>query len=144
MSEAVEKVLFERGAVRISTTRAVMGSSTYAIATLNRVSFHQVSKWTVLPVLALLLGVPALGIAALSALMSFSANDHGASLGCVVFFGAVGALGIAVALAKLLAAPRYAVALTTSSGDISALETPDIELARSVVVALNEALVSRG
>lgn len=144
MSEAVEKILFERGVVRISTTRAVMGSSTYAIATLNRVSFHQLSKWTVLPVVALFLGVPALGLAGISALMALSSNDRGASLGCVVFFGAVGAAAIGLALVKLLAAPRYAVALTTSSGDISAMETPDIELARSVVAALNEALVSRG
>jgi len=117
-----EKTFFEYDDVKVTNTRFITGSQTFAMSNVTSVK-TQVDKpsklWPLLGIvigLAIASGAPPIGI--------------GVVLVCVAIL--------------FLRKPLYHVMVTTSGTETSALKTKQREYLERVVGALNEAIVHRG
>lgn len=117
-----ERVFFERGAVKVTSARVVLGSQTYAVAQLSSVgaAYEAATRWP----------------AYLLALM-------GAFVMAAQLF--VGLAVIAAAISYLVTRKdRHHVLLMTSGGEYKSLASFDKSEVDEVVGAISEAIVHRG
>ncbi|MEO8278007.1 MAG: DUF6232 family protein [Thermoanaerobaculia bacterium] len=137
MADAVEKVFFERGAVRVTNSRFQVESQTYAMSAVNSVNFLKEPASMAGAGCLLAFGAFVL----LGGLVSFSTGAKGAGAFALLFGGAAVALGIMIARSLK---HTYIVLLRTSNGEVKALRSKDSEYINAVVQALNDAIVARG
>ena len=119
----------ERG-VRITPTRAIFGSTTYAMANITSVARDEEPPRRKPGIIIAILGLIIL-------------------VACVSFESAVGAIvGVVVlGLGTLIAAKAkatYYVKITSASGETKPTSSKDKQHIDSIVTALNEALIKRG
>ena len=134
----VEQVFYERDGVRVTSARFQVGAQTYAMSSVNSVAFQMRPPNSGWPMFVLITGL-------LSLLIGIAMISMGGWHPIALVFLAPGSLMAGWAFtASAKAKPTYVVALTTSSGQVQALENTDRASIESVVRALNEALVSRG
>ena len=123
-----EKVFFSNGSVRVTSTRFIVGSQTYAMSGITSVKASEIPPPRGLPI--------ALGILGLLLLVLAD--------GLVKVLG-LGLIGLAVWIFTKQR-PVCAVVLSSSSGEVQALDdsmNPHADI-RGVVSALNEAIIYRG
>lgn len=120
-----EKTFFNKGSVMVTNARFVVGDQTYAMSNVTSVKSGEIPGSQTIPMLI-----------ALSAVLFFG-------LGTVGIIFAIVILGIAL-YAGSKVKPTYTVILNTSAGENKALSSPDEGYVRSIIRALNDAIVSRG
>lgn len=139
MSEAVaEKVFYDRDGVRVTSARFQVGAQTYAMNAVSSVAYQRRPASYGFAVFLGIAGGAFLLLGLVSGLLIESAVIAAAFALAGLFFVA---LTIYLAVS---AKPTFVVALTTASGQSTALSNWDSATIESVVRALNEALVSRG
>jgi hypothetical protein len=131
--EAGERVLFEDGTVKITSARAIVsGKTTYAMSNITSVKQFVEPRPGVFLLAAVIIGGPGL--------LCVKSNDSGTSGigGFLLFVGAACVVGF------FLNKPKYWVRIGTSGAETNAVYSHDPEWTRSVVHAMNEAIVARG
>lgn len=128
MQRAPEHTFYSDKDVTITSARAILYGTTYALSNVASVRAFTVKK----SLLPLVLGIPA---------MLFGLPMMGASVELGL---AVVAAGIISILAYALRSHRHFVRLGSASGETSAMESTDPAYVQTIVAALNEAIVSRG
>lgn len=123
-----EDVLYEEAEVKITGALVRFKNQTYPVAAINSVTFGKKPKYFFPAWICLALGAFAFGI------------SMGDSPGAAIFFLSLGA---AWAMMMFLLPSRYLVVLSTSSGEVRAMETKHEHIARGVINAIESALVSR-
>jgi len=119
----------ERG-VRITPTRAIFGSTIYAMANITSI------KRDVRPAnrkLGIIIAV--LGLIILLASASFDSST-GVIAGAIV-------LGLGILVAAIVK-PTYFLKITSDSGEAEPISSKDKQYIDSIVTAMNEALIRRG
>lgn len=121
---ANEKVYFDEGGVKVTNSRFIVPSQTYAMSGITSVKsvYTQPIKGPVI-----------LGI--LGLIMLFVGNT-----GALIF----GALLIAGAILWFIKGKKHFVLLSSSSGEAEALSSSNAAYIGKIVSALNEAIVERG
>ena len=119
----------ERG-VRITPTRAIFGSTTYAMANITSVARSEDPPKRKPGII-----VAILGFIILLACISFKSTE-GIIVGVVV-------LGLGILIATKAKA-TYHVKITSASGEAKPISSKDKQHIDSIVMALNEALIRRG
>ncbi len=116
--------------VRITNTRAIFGSTTYAMNNIASVSMGFKPANRKHGFVTLLLGL-------LILLIGISANiTVGLIFGAVVIILGIIILGSAK--------PSYSVRIGSASGEVAAFESKDEKYVQSIVQAMNEAIIKRG
>jgi uncharacterized protein DUF6232 len=110
-----EKTFFEQGGIRVTSTRAIFGGSTYVLNAITSVRNEELKPERSWPVMLMIAG-----------LFCFFTTT---------FIGAVW---------WLLQKSEFVVLISSASGDACALVTRDKSLADQVAKAINEAIVYRG
>lgn len=119
-----EKVFYDQGDVKVTDSRFIVPAQTYAMAAVAAVKFSVDRPKRLLPVLLIIAGA--------AAALEASTNIYG-------FIAAMLPGFIWLACQKTL----YAVRLDLSSGGTRALVSKDGAFIKSVVDALNQAIVAR-
>lgn len=132
MSE--ELVYYNKGSVKVTKARAIIGSKTYAMSNVTSVSVTKESPKTTVPILLIIIG-------ALGVLFGVMTGFKGEGLGCLGA-GVVLAL-VGFALARNANA-KYVIKLGSASGESDALSSYDETMVREIAAALNKAIVDRG
>jgi hypothetical protein len=134
MSNMTEQSFFKDANVQVTTTRVIIGSRTYTLANISSVSMWQQTPSRLPGVLFAAVGTLAL-IYAVSLDVPLTQNGWLALGVLLVVVGVV-----LVALPK----PKYIVRISSSSGEVNALISPDQNYIVRVVDAINKAIVARG
>ena len=129
MSEE-EEILLDDGNAFVSTTRIVLGETTYSTANIT-----SVQKTTVPEQRGCAISVAVFGVMVL--LIAFEQSAYLWLLFGVVLAG----LGLLVAIG---AKKQYVIKFTLSSGEIEALCSEDESMIDGVVTAVNNAIIARG
>ena len=132
MDVSKEKEYYSDGNTRITNSRAIFGSTTYAMSNITSVSKKQIPPSSGAGIFFMAIGM-LLGIIGLSSLPKIS--------GLLVTGGALLVLG---AILVQSAKSTYIVMIASSSGESKALESKNKVLVEKIVEALNEAIVDRG
>ncbi len=119
----------EKG-VRITPTRAIFGSTTYAMANITSIAGSKDPPRRTPGIIVAILGLVIL------LACSFLESAEGVIAGVVV-------LGLGTLIAAI-AKPTYYVKITSASGEAKATPSKDKQYIDSIVMALNEALIRRG
>ena len=116
--------------VRITPTRAIFGSTTYAMANITSIKrdVHPADRKP-----GVIIAV--LGLIILLACVSFDSST-GVIAGVVV-------LGLGILIAAM-AKPTYFLKITSASGEAEPISSRDKQYVDSIVTAMNEALIRRG
>lgn len=118
-----EMTFLQKDGVRVTSTRFIVPGQTYAMAGVTSVRFETVEPNQFAPIVLLLIGL----------LLAFIQAIR--PLGVLMVVGGIVWL---VCLKK-----RYAVRLSSASGEVRAIEHTDSNYINSIVSALNEAIVYR-
>lgn len=125
-----EETLYEDASCKVTTTRAIIGGTTYALANITSV------KAEVDPAKRGL-GIALAVIGGLAVAFGFGPmGNEGIAVGVVLLVAGI----TAVALAKA----SYHVTIGTAGGEVHALTSRDKLVVQRVTAALNEAIVKRG
>ncbi len=129
MMENSEKVFFEYDDVKVTNTRFIYGSNTFAMAGITSLKIRkQPPDYWGLVILAILIFV--------CIVVMFSGQLIGGFLGAailsLIFWGALKTMKT-----------KYFIVLSTSGGEVEALTTQQLEYATRVTAALNEAIIYR-
>jgi len=116
--------------VRITPTRAIFGSTTYAMANITSVARGEAPARRKPGII-----IAILGLIIFVACISFESVE-GVVVGVVV-------LGLGILIAAI-AKSTYHVKITSASGEAEATSSKDKQYIDSIVMALNEALIRRG
>lgn len=132
-----ETVFLERPGVRVTNARFIVGAQTYAMSAVGSVTFVEGKREVGFP----------LGVLIVGALITFvglvTAGADGLGEGVPAIFVGLVVLGFGVPLYRRAKA-THSVVLRTTAGEVRALESSDEDEIRTVVRALNDALVARG
>ncbi len=123
---AVETTILQEAGVTISNARAVFPTKTYAMAQISSVSMAKTKTNGGLVVLGVLFALGGL-----------------AFIGNQIVVALIGIL-IGAGLLYLALRPKYAVLISSSSGEGHALVSGDRALIERVVTAINDAMIHRG
>lgn len=138
MSEAPqERVFLDREGVRVTSARFQVPGQTFAMASVSSVSFVEqpASRG----------GAMALVICgALIALMGFAVRSEDVGSSGATWLAVGAALIVAGFLSSKRGKPTFVVSLSTAGGQVKALSSQNRAQIERVVLALNDALVSRG
>jgi uncharacterized protein DUF6232 len=110
-----EQIFFEQDKIKITSSRAIFGGSTYVINATASVRNYELKPERTWPIVLMIAG-----------LFCFLTTTL---IGIVWWF---------------LQKTKYAVLISSASGEICAFVTKDKSLADRVVIAINEAIVHRG
>jgi len=116
--------------VRITNTRVIVSSTTYAMANISSVSTVKKPARRVLGILIAILGLIVLVVTAVT----------GSTVG--IAFGAV-FLCFGVLVAVLLK-PIYIARIASASGEVDAISAKEEKYIQTIVMAMNEAIIKRG
>jgi len=139
MSEATaEKVFYDHEGVRVTNARFQVNAQTYAMAAVNSVGYHKTAPSLGLSTALITTGALFAALSGLGVALSPTITGPWVFLffGLLLLF-----MGISMRRGHK---PDFIVSLTTGSGQVQALRSKDQKYIESVVMALNEALVSRG
>lgn len=119
----------ERG-VRITPTRAIFGSTTYAMANITSIKrdMHPANR------------KPGIIIAVLGLIILVASASFDSSTGVII--GAI-VLGLGILVAAIVK-PTYFLKITSASGEAEPISSKDKQYIDSIVIAMNEALIRRG
>jgi hypothetical protein len=122
-----EKVYYSDGAITVTSTRAVLGTKTYAMANVTSVALAENQELPgcgcMLVVVGLLLGF-----------MLFNRDSVG--------IGVIGLVVVALGVV-LIQQKKYVVRVGSASGEADALESKNREYVQKIVHAVNQAIVDR-
>lgn len=122
-----EKVYYSDGAITVTSTRAVLGTKTYAMANITSVSLGENQQ-------AVGCGCALVLVGLLFALALFSADT--------IIVGLIG-LAILALGALLMKQKSYVVRIGSASGEANALENKKREYIQQIVDAVNQAIIER-
>ena len=132
-----EKFFWNSENIKITNARAIFRDTTYALANITSVKlFKQPPSKTptiILVIVGLILG--GAGLCVFS-----SGNDPG---GIVILVLGVAAIGFGIYISTK-AKPNYFVRISSSSGEVDALQSKDRAFIQSIVDAVNQAIIERG
>lgn len=133
-----ETVLYEDPRVKITSARAVIEGKTYPIANLASVGMTTQNPSGCLPGGLILVGIASLliGLSTLFDSRAWDNNYNALVFGILMLVG-----GIA---AQRASKPTYILSLSTSAGEIKALQSADQPYIQKLTDALNQAIVQRG
>lgn len=134
---AEETVIHSEGNILVSTTRVVIGSTTYALANLTSVSKSKTVPDTSGNSAMIAIGAIVAFCALVAAIFQRSATAFG-----VAIAAAIGAWLAAASLKKHK--PTYTFVIQTSSGQVQALTSPDERTIDRIVQAVSKAITTRG
>lgn len=122
-----EKVYYSDGAITVTSTRAVLGAKTYAMANITSVTLAEEQKGAGC-------GCVLLGVGILLAIGLFSAEGF-----------VVGVIGVVMGIIglMLMSQKSYIVRIGSASGEANALENSSQEYIRTIVDAVNQAIIDR-
>jgi membrane-bound ClpP family serine protease len=130
MSE--EKVIYEKGNIKITNMRAIFGDKTYAVSNITSVTKKEkTTPFSFLPV-----GIIVFGIAFIT--ISFFNNLNGALMILGVFM-VIGGYFVAMLLRT-----EYFIQLGSAAGDTEAYTSKDIAEIEKIVQAINQAMIQQG
>jgi hypothetical protein len=141
-----ERVYYNQGGIRITTTRAVFGGQIYAINGMTSIRMARINPERFCPLLLLLLGLALFGgcgLVPLTLAMTVEEKGAPALFGVVMMLAGVGLAGMGIWLLRTQK-PRYAVVIRTSSGEVKALVTRKAQAVEQIVEALSQAFADRG
>jgi hypothetical protein len=123
-----EKVYYSDGAITITSTRAVLGGKTYAMANVTSVSIGENQEGAGC-------GCALLGVGALLAIGGLSSADT----------AELGVFGIVIVIAGFLwmNSRTYVVRIGSASGEANALQDRSREYIQTIVDAVNQAIIDR-
>ncbi len=127
-----EKVFLDQESVKVTTSRAVIGSRTYAMSNITSVSVRRKKSRNCLASSLLFIGLLSL----LGSLVSIADGTYPWS------WFIVSALLIGAAI--FLFRPIYELRLASASGEISALQSTKRESVQAVALAVESAIIRRG
>jgi len=138
IGQVTERSFLRSGQVEVTSTRFVVGSTTYPINQISSVSFTEIPPNLIGAYLAIAIGVVfcviggmAIGEKQLSAIGWFSL-----SAGLISFVTAI--------VVMVIARRSYCVVITTSAGRDDVLYSDDRDHIGSIVGAINQAIIERG
>lgn len=123
MGEIQEKTFYEHGEVKVTNTRFIVPSQTYAMSGITSVRFFTEKPGLLMPIAAFLI-----------ALLVGAGNGNIWAVGIPVFIG----------VGLLLRKATHHVVLSSASGETRALNSKNKEFIANVINALNQAIISRG
>jgi len=116
-----EKTFFDDGLVRVTNARFIVNNQTFIISNITSVASQTNPANRTIPLFLILLGIP------------------------LIYVSGIGILLIISGLLRAYSAkPVHHVVLRTSSGESKAISNDQIAYVRSIVDAINEAIVYRG
>jgi hypothetical protein len=123
-----EKIYYSDGSITITSTRAVLGGKTYAMANVTSVSLAENQEGSGC-------GCALLGVGALFALGGLSSADT----------AGIGVFGILLVIAGFLwmNSTMYVVRIGSASGEANALQDRSREYIQTIVDAVNQAIIDR-
>jgi hypothetical protein len=127
-----EKVFFEEGGVRVTNSRFVVPSQTFAMAGITSVQHKTVNGKLLGPALAIAVGF-------ITLLGGAGSGDGGGAIAIGIAILAGGAILFASRIK-----PVHHVKLRVASGETEAFTSKDGDYIERIVVALNNAMVYRG
>lgn len=133
-----EQVFYDADGVRVTSARFQVGAQTYAMSAVNSVAYQKTSPPAGLSTALVTVGA----LFAIASALGVVSRPTISGPWIFLFFGFF-LLFMGIALRRGHE-PDFIVALTTASGQVQALRSKDQKYIESVVMALNEALVSRG
>jgi hypothetical protein len=137
--ETSEKIFYDDGYVTITSSRAMFGGTTYAIATVTSVDRRKKVPDVGGYVAILLFGI----VLVITAFPVYAEGGSSRQLAAILaIFGAILILVPILAVRKMKT--RYAVFLTTSAGETQAYVSTNMEEIEQVIDAINAAIVARG
>jgi len=122
-----EKVYYSDGAITVTSTRAVLGAKTYAMANITSVTLGENKA-------AVGCGGALLFVGALFAIGLFS--------GETIMLGIFGLIILVVGVV-LMTQKSYVVRIGSASGEANALENKDRSYIKKIVAAVNQAIIER-
>lgn len=133
MNQQSETVIYEKNNVKITNLRAVFSEKTYPISNITSVGSKRIEDGSCLPFSLFIIGVLLLMVGVLKVLDGI----YSYLLYSALFLG----LGFFLHRSRR---PTFAVGITTASGEIKALTSPDEMVIKEIVEALNNAIVQKG
>jgi hypothetical protein len=134
-----EHVYYKNRDVRITLTRAIFPSRTYALSGITSVGAIEIWPNRTFPALLIALGL---------LWFLFAAGIFASGLpatGTAALFLAAGALfSVGGIVWWLLQSPKYAVELRTAAGEFQAYVSAEEEIVDSIVEAVEQAIIDRG
>jgi len=128
-----EEIIYADNAVAVTSTRVVIGGTTYALRNITSVKMAFSSPDFIGPVCLLLFGAFILFLT----LIPWSPQNYKPVLGAVLGGGII---GLAILLMCSLK-PRYHVGIASAAGEIHALTSKDQAYVERIVLSVNEAIV---
>lgn len=127
-----EEVLHQAGEVQVTSSRFIVGSTTYAIANVSSVRANRKDPSLVAP--------GCIGIVG-AFIMLAAVGARGGGIAAYLVGGAA-VVGLAILIAKSLK-PTFSVVLVTTGGEVQALSSQDWPYIHAIVEAINNALARR-
>jgi Family of unknown function (DUF6232) len=137
-----EQLLFQADDIRITSTIAQFGGTTYQIALIGSVGVTRVRTRRPITVAIFLFGALVLAAALLGRYFEITDTDTTARSGQLIMTGIVIMLGAGL-LQLVWPGRRYILIFRTASGDIQAFRTRKRDLAAKVKQAIEQAFIAR-
>ena len=125
-----ETTVFNQDDVLVTTARLVISGQTYAMSGITSVQFYEEEPSRKLPMSLCVIG-------GMATLMGLSVGFGGATFVGIV----LAAAGIGIWMSQK---QEFSVRLATASGEAKALRSSDKQQIKSVVEAINNAIIQRG
>ncbi len=125
---AIESTYFENGPIRVTNARFIVSGHTYAIRSVTSVRATRIIPSRLGPVTVILLGLPIFLVSIIPPFVGV-----GTVFGLSLFIGGI--------LWWKSQRTKFAIILTTSSGEVRAWESADGSYASDLLSALNDAIV---
>ncbi|RZK25671.1 MAG: QacE [Flavobacterium sp.] len=119
-----ETLFYQNGNVKVTQSRYITISKTYAMRNISSVQTFQIIKSKTIPILLLIVGILILAFA------------DGKIIG-----GLLSLLGVIIIVFNN---NEYAVRISTNSGEVNSIVSSDKSYIQEIVNALNEAIIHRG
>ena len=124
----MEEVYYQQGNITVTNTRFIVGSKTYAMRNITSVTPIKINPSRSTPIFLTIVGV-------IAAMIDIDIEPFNSRV-----------IGIIMVIIGLLwtfsLRPKYAVHLTTSGGEVQALEHRDWPYISAIVAALNQSIMS--
>jgi hypothetical protein len=141
-----DRVYYRNGGIKVTTTRAVFGSKSYAVNGITSTNAVEIPPNRVGPILLLVTGLLWVGCGGLATLGAFAMSDNAWPFASVTVINT--AMGVVVAglagVWLLLQKTRYAVVLCTAACEQQAYVTTDSGEVDAIANAIDKAITDRG